>query len=35
MDVFLNVSLEIHGRGFNSQPEALELQFSQLVLVGS
>ena len=28
-------SVEIQGRGFNSQPEALELHFSQLVLVGS
>ena len=27
--------LEIQGRGFNFQPEALELHFSQLVLVGS
>ena len=29
------VGLEIQGRGFNSQPEALELHFSQLVPVGS
>ena len=27
--------IEIQGRGFDSQPEALELQFSQLVPVGS
>ena len=29
------VGLEIQGRGFNSQPEALELNFSQLVPVGA